>query len=48
MVSLECRSKCEGSVGEDDNVTTLVKVEKKEEMRRISSVEVLCVVWKSV
>ena len=25
MVSLECRSKCEGSVGEDDDVTTLVK-----------------------
>ena len=35
-------------VGEDDNVTTLVKVEKKEEMRRISSVAVLCVVWESV
>jgi len=37
-------------VGEDDwcGRTAVEKVEKKEEMRRISSVEVLCVVWKSV
>ena len=34
MVCIECRSKCEGSAGEDADVATLVKVEKRGELKR--------------